>query len=999
MALPTEAPAAPETPAAPEVGSPPPAAGGAEGGAVERPATLRDVAEAEATKQGIDPRLVHAVIQTESSYNPAAHNPSGAHGLMQLMPATAARWKVDANDPVQNIRGGVSELKQLLDQNGGDVVKALRLYNGSPQASEAATQPYVDKVLGQLKPRTAGAPAAAPNGGQIAAGATPAPTSTPTPGAPPPAPPESWGQWAVRQGKNVLEQFDPRQQTGRQNIAGMVGGGIGGGMSGGLGAVAGATAGGALESEGEDLYKQLTGQAPPSTGSAAEAAGMGGLVQGGQEAVGQGLMWPVKAVGRRIIGSRVGRFAEEGLSAAKTAALTKLQGALDTAQDFLRTTKAGARTANVQAGTTTRQLVTNAANTARKGVEQATSDVADRTGVAKDLAEHGVEQAQKAAETGEAGASSRYNQIVGSKPPSAAAAGRAANEVIQTGGAAEARNMAGRAVDAAAESGPDIDISQLKAEARKVVEGQIRPPETSFPRRAPADVAAEGVDAEHAALAASTGMSKEDISKMAERAANEPDSAAAKAYAVIKKSAGEYLSETPAASLSPAEQALAEAQGEAGKESLKHPAMSVLQRILNAGDTVPFKDAHLWKVELDNAIRNTRDQSVKSQVAALTQKFTGSLRGALKAAGHQPYEDATAAYAKIAPLYTKGYAASLKKVAREAPESIVTMLNPAQPTKAKMLVDLLTHQAAEGGDAEGGRAALESVQAAWVRKKVIEGGIEKLGDRVDKIPAEFRSAFLGDRKAKSVLDNLKLIHTAYQTAVATGERGVQAAKESGKAGLEAAGALGEQQIGQAREAGRKVVQAARVTREGIIGQTKATGEAAVEKAASAVGPARKALRQGVQYHRGQEQALRQSSLGATITPEAGLRTGADLLRTAAMASTGVGGIAHSYYGTLSLLRLLKGPTAQDLVQWASHSPAGTRMFVKAITSNAPAAALSNLTRASGILGDVGAPQPGHTGQRQTGPRPPLGIKKGPAQSTPGQPPPPPQQVGAPPPPT
>jgi soluble lytic murein transglycosylase-like protein len=112
------------------------------------------VVKAASAKQ-VDPKLVHSIIQVESGYNPNAVSNKGAMGLMQLIPGTAKRFGVENPfDPLQNVQGGVSYLKYLLDMFKGDVTLSLAAYNagensvlrsgGVPAYRE--TQDYVRKV-------------------------------------------------------------------------------------------------------------------------------------------------------------------------------------------------------------------------------------------------------------------------------------------------------------------------------------------------------------------------------------------------------------------------------------------------------------------------------------------------------------------------------------------------------------------------------------------------------------------------------------------------------------------------------------------------------------------------------------------------------------------------------------------------------------------------------------------------------------------------------------
>lgn len=107
----------------------------------------------------IDPRLIEAIVQNESAFDPGATSGAGARGLMQLMPPTATSLGViDAYDPAQNVRGGTRYLRGLLDRFH-DIELAVAAYNAGPAAVEryrgvppyAETRNYVRGVLNRYR--------------------------------------------------------------------------------------------------------------------------------------------------------------------------------------------------------------------------------------------------------------------------------------------------------------------------------------------------------------------------------------------------------------------------------------------------------------------------------------------------------------------------------------------------------------------------------------------------------------------------------------------------------------------------------------------------------------------------------------------------------------------------------------------------------------------------------------------------------------------------------
>ncbi len=95
--------------------------------------TFAAIIEKYSNEYGVDPKLIHSMIATESAFNPRAVSPKGAQGLMQLMPGTAAHLGV-ANpfDPEENISGGIRHMRSLLDMFSGyqdGLMLSLAAYN------------------------------------------------------------------------------------------------------------------------------------------------------------------------------------------------------------------------------------------------------------------------------------------------------------------------------------------------------------------------------------------------------------------------------------------------------------------------------------------------------------------------------------------------------------------------------------------------------------------------------------------------------------------------------------------------------------------------------------------------------------------------------------------------------------------------------------------------------------------------------------------------------
>lgn len=128
-----------------------------------RSANAMSMVRSAARKYGLDPAVLLALIDVESSFNSEAVSSTGARGLMQLMPATARQYglrrTLDLHDPAVNVDLGARHLSDLLAAHQGNLTMALASYNaGQPAVKRHGgaipayreTMLYVPAVLSRI---------------------------------------------------------------------------------------------------------------------------------------------------------------------------------------------------------------------------------------------------------------------------------------------------------------------------------------------------------------------------------------------------------------------------------------------------------------------------------------------------------------------------------------------------------------------------------------------------------------------------------------------------------------------------------------------------------------------------------------------------------------------------------------------------------------------------------------------------------------------------------
>jgi soluble lytic murein transglycosylase-like protein len=138
------------------------------------PAELNEMLARAGTQHHIDAQLLASVVHAESGGQVHAVSRTGAQGLMQLMPGTAAALGVrNAFVADQNVEGGTKYLDELLTRYKDNIALALAAYNAGPAAVDRyhgvppyrETRAYVVRVIREFNRRKMGRtkqPVAAP---------------------------------------------------------------------------------------------------------------------------------------------------------------------------------------------------------------------------------------------------------------------------------------------------------------------------------------------------------------------------------------------------------------------------------------------------------------------------------------------------------------------------------------------------------------------------------------------------------------------------------------------------------------------------------------------------------------------------------------------------------------------------------------------------------------------------------------------------------------------
>jgi soluble lytic murein transglycosylase-like protein len=121
------------------------------------PAQFRKDFRLAAADTNLPVAMIVAVAKVESRFDANARSEAGAHGLLQVLPSTAAELKLNPYHAGENVLAGARYLRQMLDRFGSTEL-AFAAYNAGPTAVERAgaapneeTISYVGRVTAEWR--------------------------------------------------------------------------------------------------------------------------------------------------------------------------------------------------------------------------------------------------------------------------------------------------------------------------------------------------------------------------------------------------------------------------------------------------------------------------------------------------------------------------------------------------------------------------------------------------------------------------------------------------------------------------------------------------------------------------------------------------------------------------------------------------------------------------------------------------------------------------------
>lgn len=830
-------------------------------------ASWDDVITAVAKQHGVNPQLALAIARKESGMNPGAIGDSGkAIGLFQMHSGAAADTGVtDRNDPIQNITGGVKYLRQLSDRYQGDVSKTLQAYNGGLDNVDKGTiSPAAQAYAAEIMAEISKSMRQTQMSPAETA-ATKATTIQPGPG---------MVTQGLRTARALVEPLNPMTPEGRENLVAGAGSAAMllatrglpvGALATRIATVLGPVLGGATAGAGARAVEETIGTVQPHEGMFGEGSiADAGLKQGAYDFGGQMMMWIPRRLARTATALNLAPKVATQLKSTTDAVRRGTRDAIDTAVSAMNDAISKVRGENF--------LAADAAKTTERAAVRSTRAAANAR-----LAQVELDNAAQVV-----AATKTYDDLL-SQAPSLVGTGDVVKQTLG-GPTKRALDLAGQQVVKAAESGPALPGTPL-VDALDAMAAEVRPPILFAKQKETPGIgflANIGAASRQGAAATAT---PEETTRLNQ---------------IIAQQLG-----IPVEKMDPRLPGL----------------LGQIQQL--RGKQIDFADLHKIKMLLDETVN--WDRTAKKHLERITKGLRTTLREMM--AVHQPYNEATAAYHAVVPLYRKGVGKQIIKLANEpdGAQRLAQVLKGSDASKASALRQLLVDQSAAGGDAQLGQQAWDQVRAAYTHEHLLSGGIAKLGDRIEHlltIRPDFVRTVYGDQPGAAILSNLGQIAESYKVAVAkaaeektatkaAGTAATNAAREQGEAATLATKRAGTERLEQARRAGKSRVQEARRMAEdaqrGMAGTTARFKESSLAKFAQR-------------------------------TPEGEI---ADFGRAVMLGPRG------SFYGLKSLVRLLQSPNAADVLEWAAFSNYNTSRLTKILTSPVTPAVVAGLLREIG----------------------------------------------------